>query len=357
MASSWPFSLPPGNVPDPSPVPVNATEACPGAPFLGWMYMAQPIYIVLICAVGMVGNAFVLLVLVLHRVSCTVAEIYLGNLAAADLLFVGCLPFWAANIVNGYNWPFGEFLCKSVSAVIYMNLFCSVYLLAMVSIDRYLALVHTMTSGRTRSPACAKMTCLAIWAFGFLMSTPVILFRTVMAKPEYNISACLLRYPSEGWSLNLEILLLVFAFIVPGSIITFCSCQILQVLRNNTMRQFMQVRKETKSSKLVLLVLLMFFLCWLPFHFFTFLSILQKLGLIPGCRWEAVLENGNQITTFLGFTNNCINPLLYVIVGKHFRKKAKEVFERSAARKRRKLNLASSASSARTSIITLRNRV
>lgn len=52
-----------------------------------------PPYIFTLCVTGLLGNGFVLLVFLLQREQCSVPEIYLGNLALADLLLLACLPF------------------------------------------------------------------------------------------------------------------------------------------------------------------------------------------------------------------------------------------------------------------------
>lgn len=63
------------------------------------VYTIIPPYIFIVCLTGILGNTFVLLVFSLQRSRWTVPEIYLGNLALADLVVLVCLPFWAMNII------------------------------------------------------------------------------------------------------------------------------------------------------------------------------------------------------------------------------------------------------------------
>ncbi|XP_067847173.1 B2 bradykinin receptor-like isoform X2 [Heptranchias perlo] len=328
----------------------NSSNPCPEVLFWDWLYTFQPIYIMVVCVTGLVGNIFVLSVMYLHKSQCTVPEVYLGNLAGADLLLLACLPFWAVNIALRFHWPFGEFLCRCVNSVIYMNLYSSIYLLVMVSIDRYLALVKILGHGRMRSVSCAKLNCFFIWVFSLLMSTPAIIFRKEVYIPELNLTACLLNYPNPGLRLKMDAMLIVIVFLVPAAIITFCTCQILNVLKNNQMWRFKQVRKESKATNLVLIVLLAFVICWLPFQLLRFLNIFYQANLLSGCIWLEVIDNGNQIATFLACTNSCINPILYVMVGKQFRKKAKELYTQSTTRRKSTLNFSDSVTTQRTSI-------
>lgn len=114
-------------------------------------------------------------------------SIYLSNLAVADLVLVSCLPFWAVNLYNDYHWPFGLFMCKVVNLGIKINAYCSIYFLVLVSIDRYIALVHAMSHGRMRRPKYAKLGCLLVWIFGLFLGSPVIIFRKVEYIAEYDV--------------------------------------------------------------------------------------------------------------------------------------------------------------------------
>ncbi|KAK7877099.1 hypothetical protein WMY93_032179 [Mugilogobius chulae] len=79
----------------------NQTEAW------SWLYAMQPFYMCAICFLGILGNSFVLVVFLLERRRTSVADIYLGNLALADLLMLSCLPFWIVTIFNEFHWTFG----------------------------------------------------------------------------------------------------------------------------------------------------------------------------------------------------------------------------------------------------------
>ncbi|XP_077322907.1 B2 bradykinin receptor-like [Lithobates pipiens] len=291
-----------------------------------WLFEYQPVYMWFIFILGFIENAFVISVFLLHKSRCTVAEIYLGNMAAADLVFVSGLPFWAISISRGFSWQFGDFLCVAVNTVIILNLFASIYFLLMVSIDRYLALVKTMSVGRMRRPWWAKVICAMIWTFAVVVSLPKIIFRKVDFVSEFNITACIIKPPSNEWILVNNIILNVIGFLIPVIVIGFCSFQIVNVLRNNTMQKFKEINNEKRATLLVLSVLLVFIACWLPFQISTFIDTLLQLKVFDECSVKQPNEVFNQISTYIGFSNSCINPLLYVIVGNNFRKKALEVY-------------------------------
>ncbi|XP_061552399.1 B2 bradykinin receptor [Phycodurus eques] len=286
---------------------------------------SQPIYLGVITVLGVVLNVFVLLVFCLHKKACTVAEIYLSNLAAADLLVVCCLSFWVVNIAENFNWPFGVAMCKVVNTGIKMNVYSSIYFLVLVSMDRYVALVHPMSHGRMRRPKYAKLGCLLVWGFGLLLSAPTLVFRVVKYFPEYDVHACVLDFPSRGVMLLCDAMLIIFSFVIPIPIISFCTVKIIQALSKRTIERFNAEKTEQKATKLVLVILFAFLICWIPFHIVTVLDVLIKARVMLGCHLEAAIDICKQIFDYLAFFNSIINPVLYVIVGKNFRKKAQEV--------------------------------
>ncbi|XP_048218355.1 B2 bradykinin receptor [Perognathus longimembris pacificus] len=317
---------------------VNGTlsqdDNCPDTRWLEWINATQAPFLWVLFLLATLENIFVLSVFCLHKSGCTVAEIYLGNLAAADLLLAFGLPFWAVTIANNFDWLFGEALCRVVNAMIYMNLFSSICFLMLVSIDRYLALVKTMSVGRMRRVRWAKLYSLVIWGCALLLSSPMLVFRTMKDYDAegHNVTVCLIAYPSLTWQLFTNVLLNLVGFLLPLSVITFCTVQITQVLRHNQMQKFKEIQTERKATVLVLAVLLLFVVCWLPFQVSTFLDTLLRLGVLAGCWGEHVLDVATQISSFAAYSNSCLNPLVYVIVGKRFRKKSWEVYGGSCRR-------------------------
>ncbi|XP_069064368.1 B2 bradykinin receptor-like [Pleurodeles waltl] len=301
-----------------------------------WLYTFQPMFLWFIFVMGAIENLFVLGVFCLHKTRCTIAEIYFGNLAAADLLLISGLPFWAIYITNKFSWPFGQFLCQAVNTVIYVNLSASIYFLMMVSIDRYLILVKTMSIGQMRRLLCAKLNCLVIWVFAFLLSLPTMIYRKEKYVAELNSTACILEYPSTDWTIASHMILNIPSFLLPLTVIAFCTFQIIRVLQNNTMQKFKEIPTEQKASTLMLVVLLVFIICWLPFQIVTFLDTLFIYKILSGCTSENVISIATQISTYFAYSNSCLNPLLYVMVGNNFRKKVREVYEQWLSRGQRR---------------------
>lgn len=325
---------------------------CPESEAWDWLYAMQPVYMVILSVLGIMGNVFVLLVFCFHKKPCTVAEIYLSNLAAADLLLLSCLPFWAANVANNFDWQFGGLLCRLVNAGIKMNTYSSIYFLVLVSADRYVALVHTMSHGRMRRPLYAKISCLAVWSLGLILSVPTLNFRQVQYMAEYNVTACILNHPSHAVRLTCDIVLILVGFVVPLVVISYCTYHIICALHAQHMERFNAENTERKATFLVLAVLLAFLFCWVPFHLLTIVDVLFHLRVVGGCTLDHALDICSQLFTYLAFSNSLLNPILYVIVGKNFRKKVCELGKQINLSRKKAGSTKSNLSTLKTSATT-----
>ncbi|NXE91637.1 BKRB1 protein, partial [Menura novaehollandiae] len=296
------------------------------------VYYIVPKYINAVCVIGVLGNVFVLFIYSMQKGPLKIAEIYLMNLAVADLIFLMCLPFWAENIRKRFNWPFGSFLCRSISTSIILNMYTSIYLLVAVSVDRYLTFVHTLNHRGIWSKTMTKRICLLIWFFCILLSIPAFMFRTVEDLPQWNISACVLDFPTPSWKTAESLLRNIVGFVLPSTAIIFLNFSTIRSLQKKARERrklgakCCKRRKGTKATRLIFTVVLMFLVCWTPHHFFVFFDTLYRTEVIKGCFWGELLNFGEQYSYMLATTNSCINPVIYVFVGKYFRQKALEVF-------------------------------
>ncbi|XP_021168975.2 B2 bradykinin receptor [Fundulus heteroclitus] len=286
-----------------------------------WTFTYVPVYVMVISVLGIVLNIFVLMVFICHKKPCSIPEIYLTNLAAADLLLVSFLPFWAVSAWKRFEWIFGSALCKMVNVGILMNVYCSIYFLVLVSIDRYLAVVHPLSHETIRRPKFAKISCLLVWILGFVLSVPKLINRELV--PHDGIIKCAEKY--DTIYATSEYMILVLAFIIPVSIIIFCTVKILQTLRSRLMEGGKTKKKDKRATTLVLAVLLAFLICWLPFHLLRIPSRLKSAGILTSCSSEKTIYFCEQIFLYLAFFNSVLNPILYVIAGNSFREKVKEL--------------------------------
>lgn len=326
MASEVSLELQPSNRSHQDPANVTSCEGALEAWDL--LYRVLPGFVITICFFGLLGNLSVLSFFLLpwrrwwwqqrqRQQRLTIAEIYLANLAASDLVFVLGLPFWAENIGNRFNWPFGTDLCRVVSGVIKANLFVSIFLVVAISQDRYRLLVYPMTSWGYRRRRQARATCLLIWVAGGLLSIPTFLLRSVKVVPDLNVSACILLFPHEAWHFARMVELNILGFLLPLAAIIFFNYHILASLRGQKeASRRCGGPKGSKTTGLILTLVASFLVCWCPYHVFAFLDFLVQVRVIRDCSWKELTDLGLQLANFFAFVNSCLNPLIYVFAGR-----------------------------------------
>ncbi|XP_042369791.1 B1 bradykinin receptor-like [Plectropomus leopardus] len=294
-----------------------------------------PPYIFTLSLLGLLFNSFVLGVFFVHKDRLTVAEIYLSNLALADFILLCGLPFWAMNIINEFNWPYGDALCKLVNSVIIINFYTSIYTLVMISIDRYLALVKTMMARWLRRRLYAKVICFILWILAVILSTPALVHRKVKFIEEFETTSCILDYShNSSWKLAHQILLNIVGFVLPVLVIVFSSGNIIKALVQRSDSVAFHDTHDTKATVLVYAVTILFLLCWGPFQIFTFLDTLCDIQALDEKLWIQTLDIGGQVSVYLAFLNSTLNPLLYVYSGQYFRRKVSAIYRRTRHRRR-----------------------
>uniref|UniRef100_A0A493TUA0 C-X-C chemokine receptor type 2 n=1 Tax=Anas platyrhynchos platyrhynchos TaxID=8840 RepID=A0A493TUA0_ANAPP len=213
----------------------------------------------LVFVLSLLGNGLVVLVVTSSHANRSVTDVYLLNLAVADLLFALTLPLWAA--YRAHEWVFGTVLCKAISVLQEANFYSGILLLACISVDRYLAIVYA-TRAATEKRHWVKFVCLAIWLFSVLLSLPVLLFREAFVSPS-NGTVCYERIRGEDtakWRVVLRVLPQTFGFALPLLVMLFCyGVTVRTLLRTkNAQRQ--------RAMKVILAVVLVFLVCWLPYN-------------------------------------------------------------------------------------------
>lgn len=266
----------------------------------------------LVFLLSLLGNTLVMLVILYSRVSRSVTDVYLLNLTMADLLFTLTLPIWAASKAKG--WIFGTPLCKLVSLLKEINFYSGILLLACISVDRYLAIVHA-TRTLTQKRHWVKFICIGIWALSLILALPIFVFR----KTVYSHNSSPVCYEDIGAGTTklrmvMRVLPQIFGFLLPLLIMLFCYGLTLRTLFQAHMGQ------KHRAMRVIFAVVLVFLLCWLPFNLVLVSDTLMRMGVIAEtCERRTEIGQALNATEILGFLHSCLNPLIYAFIGQKFR--------------------------------------
>lgn len=133
-----------------------------------------PVFFGFIGITGLLGNALVVLVVLSNQNMRSTTNLLIINLASADLLFVVfCVPFTGSDYVLD-EWPYGDVWCRIVQYLIVVTAHASIYTLVLMSLDRYLAVVHPIASMVIRTETYAMRAICVLWFLILTTAIPVL---------------------------------------------------------------------------------------------------------------------------------------------------------------------------------------
>ncbi|XP_047449972.1 C5a anaphylatoxin chemotactic receptor 1 [Mugil cephalus] len=275
----------------------------------------QPIQIValvlygLVVLLGVPGNALVVWVtgFCMKR---SVTSIWFLNLALADLLCCLSIPLLMVPLMHDDHWHFGPLACTLVKGLFYLVMYCSVLQLVLISVDRLILVIWPVWCQNRRRPIYAVYVCVALWCLALIGSIPQFVYATEITAGKHK-RECVMAYSIRGaWAVTAVRFLLGFFFpflvIVVCHLIVYCSTQ----------RRLSRGRdRSTRTLRVIVAVVLSFFLCWLPLHIMDFVTLVTPRS-SPNSPKVYV---AHVLALCLAYFNSCLNPLLYVCLGRGFK--------------------------------------
>ncbi|KAJ7404232.1 C-C chemokine receptor type 5 [Pitangus sulphuratus] len=297
---------------------------CPGTEEKHFAAKLLPPLYSLVVIFGLTGNMLVILILVKYKRLKSMTDIYLLNLAISDLLFVFSLPFWAYYAVH--DWIFGDALCRILSGVYLLGFYSGIFFIILLTLDRYLAIVHAVFALKARTVTYGILTSTITWAVALLASVPGMVFQKTQKEGlHYTCSA---HYPSDStinWKYSFILKMNILGLIVPMLIMIFSYSQILKMLLRS------KNEKKQKAVRLIFVIMIFYFIFWTPFHISSFLHTFQGSLFTPSCDIKGQLEKAIQVTETISMIHCCINPVIYAFVGEKFRKYLLTFFRKHVA--------------------------
>ncbi|XP_075159183.1 allatostatin A receptor 1 [Haematobia irritans] len=284
-----------------------------------------PVFFGIIGFAGLLGNALVIIVVMANQQMRSTTNLLIINLAVSDILFVMfCVPFTATDYVLP-EWPFGNLWCKFVQYMIVVTCHCSVYTLVLMSFDRFLAVVHPVTSMSLRTERNATLAIIMAWILIVTTAIPVALAHSVRIYNfnGHNYTACVFSSDKEVWSLlGFQLSFFLSSYVAPLTLICFLYMGMLARLWKSApgCKPSAESRKgKRRVTRMVVVVVLAFAICWLPIHV---ILVLKAFNLYGTSHATVIIQ---IIAHVLAYTNSCINPILYAFLSDNFRKAFRKI--------------------------------
>ncbi|XP_021913919.1 gastrin/cholecystokinin type B receptor-like isoform X3 [Zootermopsis nevadensis] len=173
-----------------------------------------PLYVV-IFVLSIVGNSLVLVTLAQNKRMRTVTNVYLLNLAVADLLLgVFCMPFTLVGQVLR-NFVFGAAMCKLISFFQAVSVSVGVWTLVAISLERYFAICRPLKSRRWQTQFHAYKMIVMVWLASLIWNSPILVVSRLQAIKVTGRHKCREEWPSKSSERAYNIFLDAMLLLVP----------------------------------------------------------------------------------------------------------------------------------------------
>ncbi|XP_041957665.1 chemokine-like receptor 1 [Alosa sapidissima] len=260
---------------------------------------------IIIFILGIVGNGLV--IWIIGKTKRTVNSSWYLSLAVSDFLFCTTVPFNGVYMATGH-WHFGLFMCKFISVAFPLNMYSSIFLLLVISVDRCMCVVFPVWTQNHRTLRRSSAIIVLVWIVSALLTLPSLVFPTTQTIKDQT--KCIHDHNSTAFSRESVVLIgFVFGLAIPLMVIVICYSVIMLKLRANRMM------RSSKPFKVMTAVIITFVMCWLPFQIFRLMEVYYT-----SCS-SALLKTGIQVTITIAYANSFMNPILYSFMGQDFRNK------------------------------------
>ncbi|CAF1215592.1 unnamed protein product [Adineta steineri] len=279
------------------------------------LYLIIPLYS-LVFVIGTIGNILVILTVVTVKQMRNTTNALILHLAIANLSFVlMCIPHTIyVYVVHSYYFP--RLLCKLANTLMYLSAYVSIYILVLMSVDRFLGVVFAVKSSKYRTERNAHLAVIVVWLVGIIFSSPNMIYYDVLLANSINdVWVCLFSDDNSFFNTTRHVTaycFAIFGLIVPLIIIAILYGLIIQVLRQNSAGK--QVAKGKKRvTKMVSAVISSFVICWTPMQIYLLYTHHNHVIILFAI-----------VSQSLVYISACINPILYAFLSEPFRKAFKQ---------------------------------
>lgn len=287
----------------------KSDEFNPCEDIMGYRFLRIVVWFVSLLA--LLGNVFVLVILLTSHYKLTVPRFLMCNLAFADfcmgmyLLLIASVDLYTQSEYYNHaiDWQTGPG-CNTAGFFTVFASELSVYTLTVITLERWYAITFAMRLDRKIRLRHAYTIMAGGWVCCFLLALLPLVGISSYAK----VSICLPMDTETPLALAYIILVLLLN-IVAFTIVCSCYVKIYITVRNP---QYNPGDKDTKIAKRMAVLIFTDFMCMAPISFYA-LSALMNKPLIT-------VTNSKILLVLFYPLNSCANPFLYAIFTKAFQR-------------------------------------
>lgn len=199
-------------------------------------YTLFPIVYSVIFILGVVANGYVLWVFANLYPSKKLNEIkiFMVNLTMADLLFLITLPLWIVYYYNEGDWILPNFLCNVAGCLFFINTYCSVAFLGVITYNRYQAVAYPIKTAQATTRKRGISLSLIIWVSIVATASYFLATDSTNLVPNKdgsgNITRCFEHYEPYSVPILVVHVFIAFCFFLVFFLIFYCNLVIIHTL-------------------------------------------------------------------------------------------------------------------------------
>ncbi|XP_068438359.1 uracil nucleotide/cysteinyl leukotriene receptor [Clinocottus analis] len=275
-------------------------------------------FYILIFIMAVPGNALALWTFFCQE--CTSPfKVFLRHLSVADISYVLLLPMRIVYHLSDGHWPFGYVICQLAGFLFYLNMYCSIYLMSFISLDRFLAVVLPIKSQSVRKAMYAKIVVGILWVTVIVCMSPILFSKKNVTNNSTGICNKLYLENKSPTALASTIV----AFVVP--LTTIVVCYILILLKLRGIKQKGERPVKDKAIRMIILIVINFLFAFVPYHVNRVIYIdSHRCGMTAASRES--LGRANRITSALTCVSGVLDPVMYFFLNRSYREKMLQLF-------------------------------
>ncbi|XP_038131692.1 probable G-protein coupled receptor 34 [Cyprinodon tularosa] len=269
---------------------------------------------------GLPGNLLALWVFLCVHSKKNSMRVFLINLALADLLLIVCLPFRIQYHVSGNQWKLVGWLCKLVGYLFYMNMYISITLLGLISVDRYLRIYGSVrTRSKLQSPLRSMVVCAFVWLVSLALMIPVVVYEDY----EESTEKCFHYRKTDVRKASIKLfIVVVFWLIFTALMVSYGKIGQKLLKRSHQNSNLPNASHYSRIARKSFFILFVFIVCFVPYHIFRGFYIKTQIT-DSSCYWRNLADKFNEISLVFSALNSCLDPIMFFLLSASVRREVR----------------------------------
>lgn len=254
------------------------------------------------------------------------SRVLLINLSVAGLIngFLVCLPGLITSALN--KWPFGIIYCALSSISHGSSSSVTIWCLAAISMDRYVAMHHPVFYRNSNKTRVAAVAIVFFWALGIIFFSVPLAHERDELQYKYHLLICTMIRDPDIFGIITGFCM----YIVSAIVLFFSSYKVmvtLKKIKTTKMNKKVKIKncRNANAIRILLISGVSYFISWGPCTVTEFLIAFGVINRIP--------YGMEFVITWLANSNSFMNVLIYSGSSSEFRRRLKKFLMRCLMRK------------------------